>query len=106
MMEGNFAEGMASITINSSTAGQVLANAFVDVTVGGVLLGRDTDPATTDVSGPSGGDPTGQPAVKIGTVRIFYPAIKEKDFFQCCADNNDIILPFLPLPSVKALCDK
>jgi hypothetical protein len=50
--------GKCAVTFNSPTAGKVTANASVTITVGGVTLTRDTDPATANVgAGPGGSGP-------------------------------------------------
>jgi hypothetical protein len=49
--------GTASVTINSPTAGLVTINGSVVLAVGGVVLTRDTDPATGPTAGPGGTGP-------------------------------------------------
>src|SRR5204862_217208 len=50
--------GKCTITFTSQSAGQVTVNASVTVTVGGVTMTRDTDPATANIgAGPNGTGP-------------------------------------------------
>ncbi len=89
--DGNFANdeyattdvnGQAMVTINSSTAGRVTANAFVELTIDDTTVVRDTNPNTQDESGPNTNDPYGQPAIKD------YEAPVDKGF-----EKPEIVLP-------------
>jgi hypothetical protein len=51
------ASGQFDVTFTSATAGTVTGNASTTITVGGVVLTRDTDPITVPTAGPGGSGP-------------------------------------------------
>lgn len=51
---GTDASGQCTVTFTSNTAGTIVGNASVTLSIGGVSVSRDTDPATATSSGPSG----------------------------------------------------
>jgi hypothetical protein len=61
------AAGQFSVTFTSATAGDVVGNASVALTVGGVALTRDTNPATANIgAGPGGSGPATKKFVRAG----------------------------------------
>jgi len=62
------ASGQFSVTFTSAVSGTVTGNGYATLTVGGVALTRDTDPATTTVgAGPNGSGPAIKTFFNTGT---------------------------------------